>query len=72
MMTEIHPAILYFGAVALIPLFVGQWRNRLLIIAAALGLLTVYLLPVGTMETLSFLGRDLVVLRLCPGRCFCR
>jgi multicomponent Na+:H+ antiporter subunit D len=64
MMTEIHPAILYFGAVALIPLFVGQWRNRLLIIAAALGLLTVYLLPVGTMETLSFLGRDLVVLRV--------
>jgi multicomponent Na+:H+ antiporter subunit D len=64
MMTEIHPALLYFGAVALIPLFVGQWRNRLLIAAAALALLSVYLLPEGTVATLPFLGRDLVILRV--------
>lgn len=63
-MTNIHPTFAYLAAAALMPLFVGSWRNRMLIAVAGLALLTVYMLPEGASVGASFLGYDLTLLRV--------
>ncbi|MBU4515924.1 MAG: Na(+)/H(+) antiporter subunit D [Pseudodesulfovibrio sp.] len=64
MMTSIHPILAYLGAAALLPLFTGAWRNRMVLAAAAVGLLIVHNLPSGTLATANFLGMDLVLMRV--------
>ncbi|MBU4243073.1 MAG: Na+/H+ antiporter subunit D, partial [Proteobacteria bacterium] len=63
-MTSIHPILAYLGAAALLPLFTGAWRNRMVLAAAAVGLLIVHNLPSGTLATANFLGMDLVLMRV--------
>jgi multicomponent Na+:H+ antiporter subunit D len=63
-MINIHPTFAYLAAAALMPLFVGSWRNRMLIAVAGLALLTVYMLPEGASVGASFLGFDLTLLRV--------
>jgi multicomponent Na+:H+ antiporter subunit D len=52
------------GAALLLPLFTGAWRNRMVLAAAAVGLVIVHNLPDGVMATASFLGQDLVLMRV--------
>ena len=63
-MTNIHPTFAYLAAAALMPLFVGSWRNRMLMPVAGLALLTVCMLPEGASVGASFLGYDLTLLRV--------
>ncbi len=64
MMTSMHPLFAYLGAAALIPLFTGAWRNRMVLAAGVFGLFLVHSLPEGLAATASFLGHELTVFRV--------
>jgi multicomponent Na+:H+ antiporter subunit D len=64
MMTNLHPAFVLFAAAVLIPVFLGRWRNYMLLAAGALAVFCVYSLEPGYSLSASFMGLDLVFMNI--------
>ncbi|MDI6803134.1 MAG: Na(+)/H(+) antiporter subunit D [Bacteroidota bacterium] len=64
MISIIHPSLLMIAGAILIPLFPKVFRSAIFIIASLAGLIILWTLPEGNYLTLSFLGNNLILLKV--------
>lgn len=63
-MSEIHPSLLFFIAAVLAALLRGKLRGAIMLAAPVLGALNLWMTGTGITHSLSFLGYDLMPLRI--------